>query len=77
MPNRYNYCPYCNKKIIFLLEKDDIDHSQYPAPVYIVHKDESCGKLSTFYVDTLLQVSYKELEKKRCSVSLNHVWNSC
>jgi len=32
--------------------------------VYIVHDDESCGKLSTFYVDSLLRVSYKELEKK-------------
>jgi len=43
---------------------EDIDPSQYPAPVYIIHKDESCGKLSTFFVDSLLRVSYKELEKK-------------
>ena len=48
MPNRYNYCPHCNKKIIFPIGKDDIDHTQYPAPVYIIHKDDSCGKLSTF-----------------------------
>lgn len=40
----------------------DIDSSQYPAPVYIVCK--LCKKLSTFYVDSFLRVSFKELEKK-------------
>jgi hypothetical protein len=49
---------------MFRIEKDDIDPSQYPAPVYIIHKIESCGKLSTFYVDSLLRTSYTELEKK-------------
>lgn len=49
---------------MFKLEVEDIDTSQYPAPVYIVHDDKSCGKLSTFYVDSLLRVSYKELDKK-------------
>jgi len=41
---------------------EDIDTGQYPAPVYIIC--HSCNKLSTFYVDSLLRVSYKELEKK-------------
>jgi len=40
----------------------DIDSSQYPAPVYIMCN--ICNKLSTFYVDSLLRISYKELEKK-------------
>lgn len=62
MPLRFNICPHCNKKIIFNIEMKDIDSSQYPAPVYIVCK--SCNKLSTFYVDSLLRVSYKELDKK-------------
>jgi hypothetical protein len=61
---RYNYCPHCNQKIWFDIEKDDIDTSRYPAPVYIEHDDEKCGKLSTFYVDSLLRVSYTEEEKK-------------
>jgi len=61
---RYNSCPHCDQRIIFKIEMDDINSSQYPAPVYILHTDESCGKLSTFYVDSLLRVSYKELEKK-------------
>ena len=47
---------------MFKIEMDDINRAQYPAPVYIVCK--SCNKLSTFYVDSLLRVSYKELEKK-------------
>ena len=65
MPYRYNSCPHCNQKIIFIIEMDDIDDSLYPAPVYIHHKHKSCKKISTFYVDSLLQVSYKELEKKK------------
>ena len=64
MPLRFNFCPHCNERIIFKIEKEDIDPSQYPAPVYIHHSDKSCGKISTFYVDSLLRVSYKELEKK-------------
>jgi len=64
MPLRFNSCPHCNRRIVFTIEIGDIDSSQYPAPVYILHKDASCGKLSTFYVDSLLRVSYKELEKK-------------
>jgi len=62
MPLRFNKCPHCNKKIIFNIQMNDINSSQYPAPVYIVCK--SCNKLSTFYVDSLLRISYKELEKK-------------
>lgn len=61
---RFNYCPHCGDKIIFEIKSEDIDSSQYPAPVYILHDDESCGKTSTFFVDSLLRVSYKELEKK-------------
>ncbi len=61
---RYNYCPICQKRITFKIEMDDIDSSQYPAPVYIFHKDPECNQVSTFYVDSLLRVSYKELEKK-------------
>ena len=61
MPLRFNTCPHCNSKIIFKIEIEDIS-SHYPAPVYIICK--SCTKLSTFYVDSLLRISYKELEKK-------------
>jgi len=43
---------------------EDIDQSLYPAPFYLHHKNGSCDKISTFYVDSLLRVSYKELEKK-------------
>jgi len=64
MPLRFNICPHCGKRFVFRIEQNDIDASQFPAPVYIVHKVDSCGKLSTFYVDSLLQVSYFELEKK-------------
>lgn len=64
MPLRFNSCPHCNKRIIFKIETKDIDSSQFPAPVYIHHDDKSCDKISTFYVDSLLRVSYKELEKK-------------
>ncbi|MFX1390879.1 MAG: hypothetical protein ACFE9Z_12515 [Promethearchaeota archaeon] len=59
---RFNFCPHCNTKITFRIEKEDINPSQYPAPVYIICK--SCKKLSTFYVDSLLRVSYIELDKK-------------
>jgi len=62
MPLRFNTCPHCNNKIVFQIETKDIDSKQYPAPVYI--KCKSCEKLSTFYVDSLLRVSYKELDKK-------------
>ncbi|MHA1986889.1 MAG: hypothetical protein ACW98D_09640 [Promethearchaeota archaeon] len=62
MPLRFNTCPHCSNKIIFNIKIDDIDSSQYPAPIYIMC--HSCNKLSTFYVDSLLRVSYKELEKK-------------
>jgi hypothetical protein len=49
---------------VFKIEKTDIDTSYYPSPVYILHDIETCGQTSTFYVDSLLRVSYKELEKK-------------
>lgn len=62
MPLRFNTCPHCEKKIVFEIEMKDIDTGQYPAPVYIMCK--SCKKVSTFFVDSLLRVSYKELEKK-------------
>ncbi|MFX1567173.1 MAG: hypothetical protein ACFFCV_02265 [Promethearchaeota archaeon] len=62
MPLRFNTCPHCESKITFRIEMEDIDSKQYPAPVYIVCN--SCKKLSTFYVDSLLRVSYKELDKK-------------
>ncbi|MFX1376024.1 MAG: hypothetical protein ACFFA0_09450 [Promethearchaeota archaeon] len=62
MPLRFNFCPHCNSQIRFSIEMEDIDSNQYPAPVYIICK--SCKKLSTFYVDSLLRVSYKELSKK-------------
>jgi len=64
MPYRFNICPHCGKKIIFWIEEGDIDSGKYPAPVYIHHKEKSCGKTSTFYVDSLLRVSYTALEKK-------------
>jgi hypothetical protein len=59
---RFNYCPHCEEKIVFEIEMKDINSSQYPAPVYILCKE--CKKLSTFYVDSFLRVSYKELDKK-------------
>ncbi|MFX0030977.1 MAG: hypothetical protein ACFE8B_17315 [Candidatus Hermodarchaeota archaeon] len=62
MPLRFNICPHCENKIVFKIEMKDIDPAQYPAPVYILCN--SCKKLSTFYVDSLLRISYKELEKK-------------
>ncbi|MFO8019067.1 MAG: hypothetical protein R6U96_10560 [Promethearchaeia archaeon] len=64
MVKRYNYCPHCQRKINFFINKKDIDAARYPAPVYIEHDDPECGETSTFYVDSLLRVSYKELEKK-------------
>jgi len=64
MPLRFNSCPHCNQRIVFKIDENDIDSSKYPAPVYILHKSELCGKTSTFYVDSFLRVSYKELEKK-------------
>ena len=64
MPLRFNSCPHCNQRIMFKIEENDINSSKYPAPVYILHKSELCGKTSTFYVDSSLRVSYKELEKK-------------
>ena len=54
MPIRFNTCPFCHEKIVFTIEMEDIDSSQYPAPAYILHKSESCGKTSTFYFDSLL-----------------------
>ncbi len=62
MPLRFNTCPHCNVRVIFEIKRVDIDSKQYPAPVYI--KCKSCNNLSTFYVDSLLRVSYKELDKK-------------
>ncbi len=64
MPYRFNNCPHCGKQIIFWIEEADIDSGKYPAPIYIHHTDKSCGKTSTFYVDSLLRVSYTTLEKK-------------
>ena len=64
MPLRFNTCPYCNQRIVFRIDENDVNTSHYPAPIYIHHTSESCGKTSTFYVDSLLRVSYKELEKK-------------
>ena len=65
MPIKYNTCPFCNKKIAFKITKEDIDTSYYPAPVYIFHEDKSCNKTATFYLDSLLRVSYIEPEKKK------------
>ena len=62
MPLRFNFCPFCNEKIMFRIEKGDINPSHYPAPVYILCK--FCNKLSTFYVDSFLRVSYTEPDKK-------------
>ena len=64
MPLRFNSCPHCNQRIVFKIEEEYIDPSQYPAPIYIFHNVPNCGKTSTFFVDSLLRVSYKELEKK-------------
>jgi len=71
MPLRYNYCPHCHQRIVFKVEMEDIDQSLYPAPIYLHHKSESCNKISTFYVDSLLRVSYMELEKKKSKTGSN------
>lgn len=70
MPLRFNFCPHCSEKIVFKIELKDIDTTQYPAPVYIICK--SCKKLSTFYVDSLLRISYKELDKKPGGITTIH-----
>ena len=62
LPLRFNFCPHCSEKILFEIEMKDINSSQYPAPVYILCK--LCNKLSTFYVDSFLRVSFIELDKK-------------
>ena len=64
MPLKVDYCPHCQKQIIFKLEAEDIDASLFPAPVYVHHSDASCNKLATFYVDSLLRISFKENERK-------------
>jgi len=68
MPFRFNTCPHCKEKIVFKIEMSDIDSAQYPAPVYIMCK--LCKKTSTFYVDSLLRVSFKELEKKSGGIKI-------
>jgi hypothetical protein len=70
MPLKFNTCPHCREKIIFKIEVLDIDSSHYPAPVYIICTN--CTKLSTFYVDSLLRISYKELEKKPGGITTIH-----
>ena len=70
MPLRFNKCPHCDGKIVFKIEIDNIDSSHYPAPVYIIC--HSCNKISTFYVDSLLRISYKELEKKPGGITTIH-----
>ena len=65
MPLRFNFCPHCNRKIIFKIELKDIDTSLYPAPFYLIHKSKICNKQSTFYVDSLLRVAYTEPEIKK------------
>ena len=60
---KFNTCPHCNQKITFEIELEDIDNTHFPAPVYISCR--SCNQLSTFYVDSKLQVSYKELGIKK------------
>lgn len=65
MPLKFDFCPHCQKKIIFKLEEEDIDARIFPAPVYVLHRDASCNKLTTFYVDSLLRISFKEIGRKR------------
>ncbi len=64
MPLKFNVCPHCSQKIVFRVNKDDIDNSKYPSPVYIHHNEDTCGKTSTFFLDSQLGVSYIEPEKK-------------
>ena len=65
MPLRFNTCPHCKKRITFRIEMEDIDPSLYPAAFYLYHKNKDCNKISTFYVDSLLRVSFIEPEKKK------------
>ena len=60
---KFNTCPHCHKKISFIIEPEDIDTHRFPAPVYIFCK--LCNKISTFFMDSRLQVSYKEHGKKK------------
>lgn len=76
MPFRFNYCPFCDKKIIFFIEEKDINTAEYPAPVYIHHNDDSCGKTSTFYVDSLLRVSYTDQRKRSGAITTIETVNS-
>jgi len=69
MPYRYNYCPICEKKIVFMINPEDIDDRVFPAPVHVLHEDDDCNKVSTFYVDSFLRVSYTEPEKKTGAIS--------
>jgi len=65
LPVRFNYCPHCEQRIAFRVDMENIDSSRYPAPIYIIHREKACKKLSTFYLDSGLHVSYTELEKKK------------
>ena len=64
---KFNTCPSCNQKILFKIELEDIDTNYYPAPVYISCK--LCNQTSTFYMDSRLQVSYKELGIKKSKMT--------
>ena len=59
---KFNTCPNCSEKITFKIELTDITN-HFPAPVYISCK--LCNQISTFYMDSRLQVSYKELGTKK------------
>ncbi|MBY9006713.1 MAG: hypothetical protein KGD63_08145 [Candidatus Lokiarchaeota archaeon] len=64
MTLKFNSCPHCGQQIVFKVNFNDIDNSRFPAPIYIHHNNEQCGKISTFFLDSRLQVSYKDRDKK-------------
>jgi hypothetical protein len=64
MPIKVAICPHCNKRVFIRIEESDISPVIYPAPVWVIHKNGICDKLSTYYVDSKLGVSYIAPEKK-------------
>jgi hypothetical protein len=57
-------CPHCDSRIFLRIELSDINPEKFPAPVYVLHKNGICDKISTFYVDSKLRISYSTKEKK-------------
>ena len=68
MPLKVSECPHCNARIFIKIEESDINPVKFPAPVYVIHKNGVCDKLSTVYVDSQLRISYSSPEKKEGAI---------